>query len=439
VAVLADSDTRWKWGAQTARRIAPASAVTGYALWGRATPTARQLAESGTDVAPPREVGAVDFLREMRQRAHDGEPYDAVVLSCVGTTIQAMLHGLARAWHGAPRRTAVVTGYVGVVYENLASGLLMRHGADLLLANSPHDVRRFRALLEGVRADASAVTECALPFLDGAPYDPDAVARGERPHRVVFAVQPSVPASPKDRAYLLDRALEHARRHPEREVVLKLRSRPGEHTTHLEEAPYQRLIERAKGEPPANFQLVYGNMGEVLDGTDLLVTVSSTAALESLHRGIPTAILTDLGVREQLGNHYFAGSGCLASWDEIDDGRVPTPDPAWLADQGLRRVTDDAFAPARDRLAVLLERAADGGLPPIDPYYTARTAPALLPALLARQGLDIRGEPLPGHAAGDAGNGVRAASRRLLRRTARGAYRAGAQRVAPLIRRWGQL
>ena len=39
-------------------------------------------------------------------------------------------------------------------------------------------------------------------------------------------------------------------------------------------------------------------MGEVLDRTDLLVTISSTAALESLHRRIPTVVLTDLGVRE---------------------------------------------------------------------------------------------------------------------------------------------
>ena len=32
-----------------------------------------------------------------------------------------------------------------------------------------------------------------------------------------------------------------------------------------------------------------------LDTTDLLVTISSTAALESLHRRIPTVVLTDLG------------------------------------------------------------------------------------------------------------------------------------------------
>lgn len=172
------------------------------------------------------------------------------------------------------------------------------------------------------------MTEVALPFLGGAAYE------GEHdPYTVVFAVQPSVPDSRKDRMYLLNRLVQHARLHPEREVLLKLRSRPGEHTTHIEEQPYQKLVQRL--DPPANFRLVYGNMGEVLDRTDLLVTISSTAALESLHRRIPTVVLTDLGVREVLGNHHFVGSGCLASWDQLDEGHRPAPDEEWVARQGV--------------------------------------------------------------------------------------------------------
>ncbi len=120
-------------------------------------------------------------------------------------------------------------------------------------------------------------------------------------------------------------------------MLLKLRSKPGEHTTHIEELPYQKLAQRLPGGLPPNFRLVYGHMGEVLDRTDLLVTVSSTAALESLHRRIPTAILTDLGVREPLGNHHFVGSGLLTSWDRLDGGTRPRPDREWVVSQGRRR------------------------------------------------------------------------------------------------------
>ena len=414
VAVLADSDTRWKWGALTARRIAPVGAEpTGFLLRGRATPTARQLAETGVADEPPREVTGADFLRAVRD-----EGYDVVVLALVGGTVRAVLEGIADL--GLERRPVIVTGYVGVVYEKLADGLLLRHGADVVLANSRHDAERFRDVYEGVGADASSVVEAALPFLGGAPYAPEAGR-----DTLVFAAQPSVPATRADRMYLLRRLVGHARLHPDREVLLKLRSKPGEHTTHLEELPYQKLV-RDLAVPP-NFRLVYGHMGEVLDRTDLLVTVSSTAALEALHRRIPTAILSDLGVREVLGNHHFVGSGLLASFDALDKGDRPVPDEAWLARQGVAHdgSYDTAFDAARERVAALLDGPA---LPPIAPYYTAETAPGYLPGILARHRLDVTAPETR-----DSG------LRRFVREAARGAYRHGVQRVAPVIRRLGEL
>lgn len=404
-----------------------------------------------------REVTVAEFLQAQRAPAAPTgrAPYDLLVLACVGGTVQAMLHGLAHVWRGVARRSVVATGYVGVVYEKLADGLLLRHGADLVLANSTRDVTRFRAVYEGVGADATAVVRGALPFLGGAPHDPGAVARGERPYRVVFAAQPSVPAGRAERRYLLRRAVAHARRYPDREVVVKLRSRPGEHTTHLEEVPYQKLATERDLAAPANLRLAYGHMGRVLDGTDLLVTVSSTAALESLYRGIPTAVLTDLGVRETLGNHYFVGSGCLACWDDLDEGRLPEAHPDWLAAEGLLPPTDPAapaasgaasgpaadpvHGPARARLAALLDQRERAGLPPLAPYYTPSTAPGYLPGVLARHGLDPTGQPPPARRAPRPAGRVRAAARTAVRRTVRGLYRGGAQRVAPVLRRWGQL
>nr|WP_161068454.1 DUF6716 putative glycosyltransferase [Streptomyces sp. HUCO-GS316] len=402
----------------------PGPVLSGFLLRGRATPTARQLAEVGVRADSLREVTAVEFLRAMSE-----ESYDIVVLALVGGGVQAMLHGLKRVWEGRAKRPVVVTGYVGVVYEKLADGLLLRHGADLVLANSRQDADRFRAVYAGVGADSSAVTEVALPFLGGAAYT------GEHdPYRVVFAAQPSVPDSRKDRTYLLNRLVQHARLHPEREVLLKLRSKPGEHTTHIEELPYQKLAQRL--DLPPNFRLVYGHMGEVLDRTDLLVTVSSTAALEALHRRVPAVVLTDLGVRETLGNHHFIGSGCLASWDQLDDGHRPAPDEEWVARQGVAADGSyaSAFDAARKRIAGLLDRP--GGLPPLVPYYTAATAPGYLPGILARHHLGPDGTPLPGAPAADKEPGP---VRQIVRRAARGAYRHGVQRVAPVIRRMGDL
>ncbi|MEV6163777.1 DUF6716 putative glycosyltransferase [Streptomyces sp. NPDC052052] len=438
VAVLADSDTRWKWGALTARRLTSGTSddgparraeITGLLLRGRATPTPRQLAEVGDvgiDTGRVREVTAVDFLHEVRD-----EGYDLVVLALVGGAVQAMLHGLAAL--RLPVRPVVVTGYVGVVYEKLADGLLLRHGADVVLANSRHDAERFRAVYEGVGADASAVTEAALPFLGGEPHRPQ-----EGRETVVFAAQPSVPASRADRTYLLRRLVEHARLRPDREVLLKLRSKPGEHTTHIEEFPYQRLADGLPGGLPPNLRLVYGHMGEVLDRTGLLVTVSSTAALEALHRRIPTAILTDLGVREALGNHHFLGSGLLTSWDHLDGGHLPEPDGAWLAGQGV--AADGTYAAAFDRARARVDALlAAPRLPDLAPYYTPATAPGYLPAVLARHHLAPDGHPVPGAGRPRGTGGLRGAVRDAVREAARGAYRQGVQRVAPVIRRMGEL
>ncbi|WP_432011540.1 DUF6716 putative glycosyltransferase [Streptomyces cucumeris] len=439
--MLADSDTRWKWGALTAQRLVPegpeaGGRLDGFLLRGRATPTVRQLAEVGVRADALREVTGPEFVRAM-----DRDRYDVIVLSLVGGAVQAMVHGLAHAWRGAARRPVVVTGYVGVVYEKLADGLLLRHGADVVLANSRHDAERFREVYRGVGAPADSVVECALPFLGGARYDERArLGRAHPGGTVVFAVQPSVPDNRADRTYLLRRAVEHARSHPDREVVVKLRSKPGEHTTHIEELPYQKLIDRLGDGVPANFRLAYGNMGEVLDTADLLVTVSSTAALESLHRGVPTAVLTDLGIREALGNHHFLGSGCLASWDQLDAGHRPEPDPGWLARQGVAAdgPYETWFDAARERVAAL---AAADTLPPLDPYYTRATAPGYLPGRLARYGFAPDGRPRPGAApeGGDGAGGLRRVVRHTVREAARGAYRHGVQRVAPVIRRMGEL
>ncbi|WP_406838356.1 DUF6716 putative glycosyltransferase [Streptomyces sp. AHU1] len=445
IAVIADSDTRWKWGASVARRIAPEHALDALFLRTRATPTERRLTEIGIVPDTRREVTVAELVDDEELAAAD-----VVVLATVGGTPLALTHGLGIAWEGLQRRPVTVTGYVGVVYEKMVDGLMTRAGTDLVLANSSHDADRFRAAFASVGVDPDSVVECALPFLGGEPYVPSA----ERPFTLTFAVQPSVPKGRESRLKLLERAAAHARAHPERLVLMKLRSLPGEHTTHVEVDPYQLLVERLAEPAPANLRLVHGNMGEVLDRTDLLVTVSSTAALESMHRGIPTAILTDFGVRGRglpcsggpsrpkagggvessgkHGNHYFVHSGCLASWDDLDAGAVPRVDPAWAARQGVGK--SDPYAAARARVAAL---AGPGRLPALRPYYSPRRAGAYLEGVLERNGLDEKGRPLAPAPGGSAGP-LRTVVRRAARGGAKSLYRVGREKVAPVLRRWGQ-
>ncbi|MGW3913701.1 DUF6716 putative glycosyltransferase [Streptomyces sp. NPDC005070] len=423
IAVIADSDTRWKWGASVARQIAPEYTLDALFLLTRATPTERQLAEIGIVPDTRRDVTVAELVDDEELAAAD-----VLVLATAGGTTLALTHGLGIAWEGKAR-PVTVTGYVGVVYEKMVDGLMTRAGTDLVLANSAYDADRFREAFASVGVDPGSVVECALPFLGGEPYAPSA----ERPFTLTFAVQPSVPKGRVSRLELLERAAAHARRHPDRLVLMKLRSLPGEHTTHVEADPYQLLIERMTEPAPGNLRLVYGNMGEVLDRTDLLVTVSSTAAMESMHRGIPTAILTDFGVREAHGNHYFVHSGCLASWDDLDAGATPRVDPAWAARQGIGK--SDPYALARARVTAL---GSAGRLPTLRPYYSPQRAGAYLAGILERNGLDEKGRPLTLTADAGGGGQVRTVIRRAARSGAKSLYRVGRERVAPALRRWGQ-
>jgi hypothetical protein len=414
VAVLADTDSRWKWGLGLARRLNPAAAVTGYQFAGSDIPSQRQLAEAGISADAVAVVSAGELLTALAAK-----PADVLVVSLPGGGVQAILHLLAAA--ELERRPLVLTGYVGVVYERITEGLLLRAGADLIAANSPADLDEFRSTFTGLGLPTDSLTLTRLPFLR--PNGPRTSSR----YTVTFAGQPGVPNTRWHRRYLVERLAEHAQRYPERDVLIKLRNLPGEQATHVEQFPYDELVRGLGPDRPKNLKLVGGDMGKVLNRTDLLVTVSSTAAVEAIHRGIATAALTDFGIRESLGNAYFIGSGCLASFDDLDAGAEPTADATWARRHGLGSEHD----PLPQRVAEVL---SSGPLPPLTPYYTLSNSKAFLPGLLANYGVGTDGKPL-GFLVGNAPSGLRKA----VRRSARNMYRQGSQVVAPVLRRLASL
>jgi hypothetical protein len=422
VEVIADSDSRWKWGATLAQRLAPNGRARVHAtlLWGRSTPNEQQLSDVGITAASVRRASTAETVERLRDTKAQ-----VVVLACVGGGVQAFLHALARAWAGREVRPVVVSGYVGVVYEKLVDGLLTRAGSDVVLANSAVDAERFRAVYRDLGIDEASVVQTALPFLDATPHDPTAAGR-DRPYTVTFVAQPGVPATRSERTYALRQVAEHARRHPDRLVLVKLRGRPRERTTHVE--PYHYATLGAARELPANVIFVYGPMAPVLDRTDLCVTVSSTAAIEAMHRGIPTAVLTDFGIRELLGNPHFLGSGALISWPELHAGHRPSTDPLWTARHGIAEIAPYTVAAAR--VAELVASGPDR--PPLRPYLDTKRAGAYLPAVLARYGIDPSGTPQhPPAPPTLAGRAVRSAARRV--------YGVGVRVLEPRIKRLAQL
>lgn len=399
---------------QLARRLHPATTVIGYQLATTQLPSHRQLTEAGIDPESIRTLTTAELLA-----AISTDSPDVLIMSLPGGGCQAMLHLLAAA--DLPRRPLVVTGYVGVVYEKVVEGLLQRAGADLVAANSAADFDRFAAVYAGIGVDPACLVLTRLSFLSEG---------GHRPagrYTVTFAGQPSVPGPRLHRRYLIERLAEHARTHPERDVLVKLRGLPGESVTHAEAHPYPELVRALRSSRPANLKLAVGDMGQVLARTDLLVTVSSTAAVEAIHRGLATAVLTDFGIRESLGNAYFLGSGCLVSLDDLDAGAAPEADRRWSRRHGVGVSVDQL----PERVAQLL---AAGPLPPLRPFYSMTNARALLPGLLARYGVGSDGRPMSVRP-----DGMPQVLRTAVRAGARNMYRHGAHVVAPALRKLAAL
>lgn len=285
-------------------------------------------------------------------------------------------------------------------------------------------------MFDAVDVDPETVVRSALPFLGGELHDPTAAGR-DRAFTVTFVAQSSVPSTREERRHALGQAATHAALHPERQVIVKLRGRLGEQTTHVERHHYATLL--PVEEIPPNLEIVYGQMSDVLDRTDsasrsVRPLLSRRCTATSRLRCSPI-----FGVREALGNHAFLHSGALTSWRMLHDGEIPKTDPAWAADNGVSDIAP--YDRVQARLAAL---AADrSALPPLRPWFVPEDAAGYLPRLLARNGLDIDGSPLltnPAWSRAHPGPG-----RRAMRATARKMYRVSVRKLEPRLRRWAQL
>lgn len=217
----------------------------------------------------------------------------------------------------------VVAGWVGVIIEKITAGYLDRSGADVLAVNARHELEHFRTVARRLDIDDTNLLLSGLPILSTSPRRQE-----QGPIRtVLFADQPTVPAGADERRYLYQRLVDHARLHPERQVLLKPRHRPGEGTFHrMHHHPEDLLADCL----PTNFAVTYRPVPDLLDEADLLLTVSSTACLEAVDRGRRVALVLDLGVHERHGNHVFLDSGLLRTFDQIDVDDLGSPDPAWV-------------------------------------------------------------------------------------------------------------
>lgn len=350
VVVLTDSDSYVKWGAHVAGQFPDHWPVRFLIARGSTEPTARQTAEAldGSRFAP--EQAERVTLRDLRSVMDRWRP-DVVLLAMRGLAVRAALDSVIG---DDPDRPVVVSGLPGVSYPVFSMGLRFRRGVDLYVLHSLREVRAFTDTAErlGIRHRFELAT---LPFAGPSASD---LPR----NRIVFAAQAKVPALKRQRVWLLQQLVATARRHPDLEVVVKLRAGAGEPQTHDEMYPFDALLAEMD-DLPANLVVESGSMREHLARAVGLVSVSSTALLEAVAAGVPALALTDFGVDTQHINTVFLDSGLLGASDDLVAARFRDPNPAWLDDNYFHGLQRDTWVGAVEE--VLAKRDAEG-LPAIE-------------------------------------------------------------------------
>ncbi|MFZ1409937.1 MAG: DUF6716 putative glycosyltransferase, partial [Micropruina sp.] len=87
VAVVADSDSRWKWGLHTAKQLLPDAQPHGFLIDGPATPSERQRSAVSIGVASL-QLGSLGEIAGLLA----AEPPQVIVLALPGGACQAALH-----------------------------------------------------------------------------------------------------------------------------------------------------------------------------------------------------------------------------------------------------------------------------------------------------------------------------------------------------------
>lgn len=361
IVAVVDSESFLKWATATLDEIA----ADGVDVDGRAVvvkgplePSAAQVAAAlaGTSTTDAPVVTRHDLARLVAKHRPD-----AVLVGATGPVAEMLALTVLQA--AGRHRPVLVSGPPGMAFSPASAyGVRWRERwCDVYVVHSPRETDLFREAFARFGASPRLVL-ARLPFLARAPRN----RPSETPvTRVVFAPQSTAPHARSDRVAIL-RGLAHLH-HEGYDVVVKLRTRAGEQQTHYEALPYQVLWEQEHarlGHDVGDLRFESGPLTQWLTPGTALVTVSSTAALESLAVGLPTAVVVDFGISAELANEVYDGSGCMVRLNDLP-ARLreggPVVDPGWLAANYLHD-TPSELGPTLEQLAAeRLER----GLPPV--------------------------------------------------------------------------
>lgn len=226
------------------------------------------------------------------------------------------------------KRPITITGFQGVVFRNFFESVSFRLGSDIVCVNTPTEQAQAVEAFSGIYQPTSSIVHTGI-FTTPLPEIANNVGR-----LVIFATQNDIPSKKTDREYLLERLSVLQSEYPESKVVIKPRNTPTNKgmTNRLEQFGYETLYKEMTDSKriPANLTFSYAKIEELLLDCQLLITISSTAAIEAASASISTLIASDLGLSDELGNTAFIGSGLIGPIGDTNPKNIRLPNPSWI-------------------------------------------------------------------------------------------------------------
>lgn len=251
--------------------------------------------------------------------------YDILILSAGNGTCRKIIKELL-SHLPAHQIPLIISIFPGVIFGQVDS-LLSRINSHIMLVNSQYDyaVAQQIATIYGypVKIIPYGLINISTKLKQQLQQRPSP------PNMLVFIDQVKAPAIFAEKEYIFKQLLKLAQANPDKQVVIKLRILAHEKTVHQSPLPYERLFKQYKKQIPANFYSSIEPMECLYPKMALCISLYSTVILEAIYYGIPAVVINDLGLREEFGSHYFIHSNIIASFADIQQGKIAPIDPHW--------------------------------------------------------------------------------------------------------------
>lgn len=237
-------------------------------------------------------------------------------------------------------RPYLITAYPGVVYQNILDGLASRSFCDLIILPSKRELKYYDSFVENYNLEKAGFvggyfkkkSYGGLPFIND----------------IVFAEQTVVPNTVFERLYLAKKLIEIAKANEQRNLYVKPRIPIGGNSLFETKLHIIEALQIASGHQiPENLIISFKPIEYFTSQGATCMTISSTAAIETLQFHEKLIFITDFGPSENNGGLYFHDSGLEYKFSEIIAGVSKQINKEWK---------DEIYCPAEEQFARLIDR-----------------------------------------------------------------------------------